>query len=240
MRLATLRTAGGTRVVRVDDDGYVDLRLPDVGSVLRRPDWAAYAAGAEATCCATAVDLAPVVTAPGKIICAGHDYRTHIPEMGRELPTYPTQFAKYTEALTRANDPIRLPPESDADWEAKLALAIGRSALANAEEAALAIAGFTVINDVTIRNSQHKNALDGCAARKARRLVSGKRDDESYQWPAGGVRCGRGCRPALVVPSDDFRPSGPRTSLTCCPPRRRRQPDRSAAAHSRCSKPRAC
>jgi len=158
MRLATLRTADGTRAVRVDDGGYVDLGLPDVGAVLRRPDWAAYAADAEATYYAEAVDLAPVVTAPGKIICVGLNYRTHILEMGRELPGYPTLFAKYPEALIGASDPLLLPPESAAvDWEAELALVIGRMVRrANAEEAALAIAGFTVINDVTMRDWQYR------------------------------------------------------------------------------------
>jgi len=162
MRLATLRTADSTRAVRVDDGDYVDLGLPDAGAVLRRPDWAAYAAvqrqGTEATCYATATDLAPVVTAPGKIICVGLNYRTHILEMGRELPVYPTLFAKYTEALIGASDPILLPPESGAaDWEAELALVIGRTVRrANAEEAALAIAGFTVFNDVTMRDWQYR------------------------------------------------------------------------------------
>jgi len=158
MRLATLRTADGTRAVRVNDGGYVDLGLPDVGAVLRRPDWAAYAAAAEEPCYAEAMGLAPVVTVPGKIICVGLNYRTHILEMGRELPVYPTLFAKYAEALIGASDPILLPPESGAaDWEAELALVIGRTVRrANAEEAALAIAGFTVINDVTMRDWQYR------------------------------------------------------------------------------------
>ena len=158
MRLATLRTADGTRAVRVDDGGYVDLGLPDVGAVLRRPDWAAHAAAAEAPCYATSMDLAPLVTAPGKIICVGLNYRTHILEMGRELPVYPTLFAKYAEALIGASDPLQLPPESGAvDWEAELALVIGRTVRrATVEEAALAIAGFTVINDVTMRDWQYR------------------------------------------------------------------------------------
>jgi acylpyruvate hydrolase len=158
MRLATLRTADGTRAVRVDDGGYVDLGLPDVGAVLRRPGWAAHAAAAKEPYYATTMDLAPVVAAPRKIICVGLNYRTHIMEMGRELPAYPTLFAKYAEALIGANDPLLLPPESGAvDWEAELALVIGRTARrANAEEAALAIAGFTVINDVTMRDWQYR------------------------------------------------------------------------------------
>ena len=47
-------------------------------------------------------DLAPVVTLPGKIICQGLNYRSHILEMGHELPTHPTLFAKFREALIGA------------------------------------------------------------------------------------------------------------------------------------------
>jgi len=158
MRLATLRTSHGTRAVRVDDDGYVDLGLPDVGAVLRRADWTAYAAAAEGPSYPGPADFAPVVTAPGKILCVGLNYRGHILEMGRELPGYPTLFAKYAEALIGANDPILLPPESEeADWEAELALVVGRTVRrANAAEAAEAIAGFTVLNDVTMRDWQYR------------------------------------------------------------------------------------
>ena len=158
MRLATLRTAHGTRAVRVDDGSYVDLGLPDVGAVLRRADWAAYAAAAEGPSYRGPADFAPVVTAPGKILCVGLNYRGHILEMGRELPAYPTLFAKYAEALIGASDPILLPPESEAaDWEAELALVVGRTVRrATAAEAAEAIAGFTVLNDVTMRDWQYR------------------------------------------------------------------------------------
>ena len=54
-------------------------------------------------------DFAPVVTHPGKIICQGLNYRNHILEMGHELPTHPTLFAKFREALIGAHDDIVLP-----------------------------------------------------------------------------------------------------------------------------------
>jgi acylpyruvate hydrolase len=105
-------------------------------------------------------DFAPVVLDPGKIICLGLNYEDHILEMGRELPRYPTLFAKYTEALVGAHDPIVLPRVSDAvDWEAELALVIGRSVRhATAEQAAAAIAGFTVANDISMRDYQNRTS----------------------------------------------------------------------------------
>jgi 2-keto-4-pentenoate hydratase/2-oxohepta-3-ene-1,7-dioic acid hydratase in catechol pathway len=84
--------------------------------------------------------------------------KDHILEMGRELPRYPTLFAKYTEALIGAHDSIVLPRVSDAvDWEVELALVIGQSVRhATAEQAAAAIAGFTVANDISMRDYQYR------------------------------------------------------------------------------------
>ena len=78
--------------------------------------------------------------------------------MGRELPSHPTLFAKYTDALIGAHDDIALPPVSDAmDWEAELAVVVG-SAVRHADEetAREAIAGFTIVNDVTARDWQSR------------------------------------------------------------------------------------
>jgi acylpyruvate hydrolase len=159
MRLATIRTAAGARAVRVDADRAVETGHPDVGSLLADPDWRAVAAEAEGPVHGTAgFDLAPVIPAPGKIVCVGLNYRNHILEMGRELPQYPALFAKYAEALIGAHDDIALDRESSAvDWEAELALVIGRPVRrADEQQAAAAIAGFTVMNDVTMRDWQYR------------------------------------------------------------------------------------
>jgi acylpyruvate hydrolase len=99
-----------------------------------------------------------VIPNPGKIVCVGLNYRNHILEMGRDLPEHPTLFAKFADALIGARDDIDLAPESDCvDWEAELAVVIGRTVRrADAQEAADAIAGFTVMNDVTMRDWQFR------------------------------------------------------------------------------------
>ncbi len=158
MRLATVRTGDGTHAVRVDGDTLIELDARDVGDLLRAGSAVAMLEGVPTGVehdLATA-DFAPVVLDPGKIICLGLNYEDHILEMGRELPRYPTLFAKYTEALIGARDQIVLPQVSDAvDWEVELALVIGRSVRhATAEEAADAIAGFTVANDISMRDYQ--------------------------------------------------------------------------------------
>ena len=157
MRLATIRTDDGTRAVRLDDE-LVDLGFNDVGELLANQDWKSIAATATGRTYPVGVSFAPVVPRPGKILCVGLNYRNHILEMGRELPEYPTLFAKFAEALIGANDDIDLPPESDAaDWEAELAIIVGKTVRRASEaEATDAIAGFTVINDVTMRDWQFR------------------------------------------------------------------------------------
>lgn len=160
MKLATIRHEGSTRAVKLDGDVLVDLGDTDLGAFLRDPDWKqrAEAATAIVPVPAADADFAPLVPQPSKIVCVGLNYRNHILEMGRDLPEYPTLFAKFADSLIGAADPIVRPPESkEFDWEAELALVIGkpvrRAVGAEAEEA---IAGFTVLNDVTCRDWQHR------------------------------------------------------------------------------------
>ncbi|MDT0266494.1 fumarylacetoacetate hydrolase family protein [Streptomyces sp. DSM 44915] len=159
MRLATIRLPeGGTRAVRVTGETVTELAYEDVGALLRAGalDRARTAEGPQRAY--ADVDLAPVVPHPGKILCVGLNYRGHILEMGRELPTAPTVFTKYPEALVGPNDPVLLPPESDQiDWEGELAVVVG-STVRRADPAAAraAIAGYAVLNDVTMRDWQYR------------------------------------------------------------------------------------
>jgi len=155
MRWATVRTQHGTRAVRVDSDALIELDARDVGEFLAR-DGNARETGTVHD--VASADYAPVVTHPGKIICQGLNFRNHILEMGNTLPEHPTLFTKFREALIGAHDDIVLPPESDSvDWEAELALVIGtRVRRAGPDEATGAIAGFTVANDISMRDWQYR------------------------------------------------------------------------------------
>jgi acylpyruvate hydrolase len=159
MRLVTLRTAEGTRAGRVEGDEIVELDWPDVAAVLAaNPDLAPVADLDGARRPLDGADLAPLVPRPSKIICLGLNYASHIKEMGRELPKYPTMFAKFPRALIGAYDDITLPLVSEeTDWEVELAFVIGRPARhASAAEAEAAIAGYTVMNDVSVRDWQNR------------------------------------------------------------------------------------
>jgi len=91
-------------------------------------------------------------------VCVGLNYAKHILEMGRELPDHPTLFAKYPSALIGARDDIVLPRVSvQTDWEVELGVVIGAPARhVSAEDAAQAIAGYTVVNDVSVRDFQNR------------------------------------------------------------------------------------
>jgi len=160
VKLATIRTASGTAAVRVDEDAAVDLGAVDLGAFLAHPDWRAAAQAADGPRYDLAgLDYAPLVPNPEKIFCVGLNYRTHILEMGRELPEYPALFAKFARALVGAHDPVALPAGSDrVDWEAELGVVVGAEVRhATREQAAAAIAGYTVVNDVTARDFQYRS-----------------------------------------------------------------------------------
>ena len=162
MKLATLRTASGTQAVRVDGDRLIEIGCPDVGALLAMPDWQQRAESASGTAHdAAGADFAPLVLNPGKIVCVGLNYRHHILEMGREIPEFPTLFAKYPEALIGPSDDIQLAPESDSvDWEAELAVVIGATVRrARGSSAEAAIAGFALLNDVTMRDWQYRTMM---------------------------------------------------------------------------------
>ncbi|MER5477578.1 fumarylacetoacetate hydrolase family protein [Streptomyces sp. NPDC002734] len=193
MKLATLRTSGTTQAVRLDGDSLVELGFPDVGTLLAQDDWQALAASAAgARHPVDGADFAPVVPAPTKVVCVGLNYRNHIQEMGRDLPQHPTLFAKFADSLIGAGDDIQRPAETEEfDWEVELALVVGRKVRrATGEEAEQAVAGFTVLNDITCRDWQFRT----------REWLQGKMWDSST--PVG---------PYLVTP--DELPGGVRPAL---------------------------
>jgi acylpyruvate hydrolase len=158
MRFATIRTAAGTTAARLDGDALIPLDAADVGELLATGDPSAVPAAGGPTVPVADADFAQLVTSPSKIICVGLNYRTHIQETGRELPQYPTLFAKFAETLMGPNDDLAIPAVSErVDWEAELGVLIGKPVYrAGTTEAAAAIAGYTVCNDVSMRDFQRR------------------------------------------------------------------------------------
>ncbi|GAA3767638.1 fumarylacetoacetate hydrolase family protein [Streptomyces phyllanthi] len=199
MRLSTVRVADGrqTAAARQEGDELVLLPHSDVGALLATgEDWQERAAAADGERLPLAgASLAPLVPHPNKIVCLGLNYATHIREMGRPTPTHPTLFAKYDGSLIGAHDQIHMPPVSDdLDWEAELAVVVGRPGRHVPREKALAhVAGYTVANDVTVRDWQHRT----------REFLSGKTFEATT--PVG---------PVLVTP-DELPPGASGLDISC-------------------------
>jgi acylpyruvate hydrolase len=100
----------------------------------------------------------PLVPNPGKIICVGLNYRAHIEETGREESDYPVLFTKFASTLTGPFDPIPLPAEPESvDYEGELVVVIGERARRVSRDRALqAVAGYSIANDVSMRDYQYK------------------------------------------------------------------------------------
>ncbi len=99
-----------------------------------------------------------MVPHPTKILCVGLNYRDHVIETKRDVPTYPVMFPKYASSLLGAYDDIALPPEStQGDYEGELAIVIGRTGRRIAEADALDhVLGYSTGNDITLRDFQYK------------------------------------------------------------------------------------
>jgi acylpyruvate hydrolase len=137
------------------------------------------------------------VTDPQKIVCLGLNYRDHAEETGQDIPAAPMWFAKFANSLIGSGEEIVLPRAHSeyVDYEAELALVMGRPARNVATEDALAyIAGATALNDVSARDLQLQNTL----------WTSGKAIDTFAP-----------CGPALVTLEEieDLRKLGLRTRI---------------------------
>jgi 2-keto-4-pentenoate hydratase/2-oxohepta-3-ene-1,7-dioic acid hydratase in catechol pathway len=113
--------------------------------------------------------LAPV-PAPRKIICIGLNYRDHAAETGNPVPTEPVMFAKFANSLVGDQAVVEVPAiAEDVDWEAELAVVIGRGGRDIPQASALEhVAGYTCANDLSARVLQRRvsqwtrgKAIDG-------------------------------------------------------------------------------
>jgi acylpyruvate hydrolase len=163
MRLATVADDTGSTTAAVLDGGtWRALPAPDLSALLAgEPALGAGVPLAELAAragreVAGAIPVLPL-PAPAKVICCGLNYAEHIQETGRELPRFPTLFAKFADTLTGPTDDVVLPQGLQVDWEAELAVVVG-APLRNADvtTAAAAIAGYTVANDVSVRDWQYR------------------------------------------------------------------------------------
>ena len=197
MRLATLRVNGTTHAAVRVGDSYALLEASDVAALLRTPGWETLATSAQTAGTkvpADTADFAPLVNTAGKIICCGLNYKDHIKETGRDTPEFPTLFGKFNDTLTGAFDEIELPVESDrVDWEAELVVVVGsRLSKATPAEALRSIAGYSIANDISMRDWQQR----------------------TLQWLQGKVFTATTPLGPEMVTADEFDPAQPHAVST--------------------------
>ncbi|MCO0598587.1 fumarylacetoacetate hydrolase family protein [Peribacillus butanolivorans] len=105
------------------------------------------------------VKFLPPIAQPEKIICVGLNYIDHCKETGMEPPASPVIFSKYANAIVGHNDVIEIPINSkEVDFEAELAIVIGKKAKnVSEEEANDYVFGYTIMNDISARDLQFQD-----------------------------------------------------------------------------------
>ncbi len=100
----------------------------------------------------------PVLPEPGKVVCLGVNYHDHAKEGGNTVADYPTLFLRCSTSLLAHGAPLAVPvASSKLDYEAELAVVIGRRARHVAEADALAhVFGYSCFNDATLRDYQRR------------------------------------------------------------------------------------
>jgi 2-keto-4-pentenoate hydratase/2-oxohepta-3-ene-1,7-dioic acid hydratase in catechol pathway len=166
MRLITFTDEQSTRIGILQEDQIVDLSAaaPDIPSEMvafleagdAALEKARAAADTEASIKLSDVTLESPVLRPPKILAVGLNYREHVEETGRELPKVPIIFNKQSTSATGPFAPILRPHESVAlDYEGEMGVVIGkRCRRVPKDRYAEVVAGYTVLNDVTIRDWQ--------------------------------------------------------------------------------------
>jgi 2-keto-4-pentenoate hydratase/2-oxohepta-3-ene-1,7-dioic acid hydratase in catechol pathway len=146
----------------VTDDGLRDLTAAtgarDVGELLAGGHTLSDGDAGELIDPDTVHVLAPIAR-PGKIICVGLNYHDHCREQVVDPPAYPMLFAKFANAINHPGEPVVRPRATDKlDLECELAVVIGRRASRIARAQAMdAVFGYTVLNDVTMRDLQRED-----------------------------------------------------------------------------------
>lgn len=157
-------------VVRVDDESYVDVSdlTPDFGEAFFasggidrvRAEVASRVAAGRIRSFAGERVGSPIAR-PHQIIGVGMNFAAHAPEIGLDVPAEPLIFSKSPNSLSGPYDDVVIPRDAHkTDYEVEVGVVLGRRAydLASDEEAAAAIAGYVLVNDVSEREFQQERA----------------------------------------------------------------------------------
>lgn len=95
-----------------------------------------------------------------RVLCVGLNFTDHAKEVGAETPSHPTIFTKFGNALIGPGEQIQIPAESNKiDWEVELCAVVGKEGRRiPVEEAEEYLLGYTVLNDVSVRDWQGRTS----------------------------------------------------------------------------------
>jgi 2-keto-4-pentenoate hydratase/2-oxohepta-3-ene-1,7-dioic acid hydratase in catechol pathway len=170
MKLLSFRADGKEFFGVVSGDGVVTLNKrigqPNLRAALEAGKMEAMQkAASDATPDQKIADITfqPVIPHPGKILCAGINYRAHAAETGREMPMQPSMFVRFADTLVGHGGEMIRPSVSDNfDFEGELALVIGKAARhIKAEDALDHVAGYTCFVDGSVRDYQRFSVTSG-------------------------------------------------------------------------------
>ena len=165
MKLYSVEDGGGAWLAAERNGELVDLGNADLTSLIRSgAAWLEAARHAVTHAPARrkleGASLGPPLR-PGKVLCSGINYRGHALENpNAKMPTEPFFFAKLPSSVIGPNAPIRHPERTEQlDYEVEFAVVIGRRLTRAAEAEVMgAIFGYTLLNDVSARDVQFKDA----------------------------------------------------------------------------------
>lgn len=170
MKLYSYQHGGQDRVGALRGDELIDLTAAGVASsmldLIRAGDAALVAAQAALQRAGAGVPLSAVrllapIARPGKVLCSGVNYASHATENPKAvMPSEPFFFAKLPNAVCGPLDPISRGITRQLDYEVELAVVIGRALPRHSPPGAVmdAVFGYTLLNDVSARDVQFKDA----------------------------------------------------------------------------------
>ena len=166
MKLITFTESSRTRIGLLQGEQIVDLSqtapaLPDDMLILLEAGDTALQEAAKHADAATHFAAADVVIEapirrPPKILAIGLNYQAHAKESNMDIPKYPVVFTKQATSANGPYAPIHSPQETKMlDYEGELGIVIGkRCRRVSKDDASKVIAGFCVLNDVSVREWQ--------------------------------------------------------------------------------------
>jgi 2-keto-4-pentenoate hydratase/2-oxohepta-3-ene-1,7-dioic acid hydratase in catechol pathway len=184
--------------VRIDDSAYVDVAdlVDDFdggffadGGIERLVDPVVERRDAGTMSSLDGIRIGPPIARPQQILCIGLNYADHAEEAGMPIPDEPIVFNKAPNTLVGPDDDVCIPRGSTkTDWEVELGVVVGRRCryLDDLDAAREAIAGYTVVNDVSERAFQLERPLE-----------------RGGQWVKGkSAETFNPCGPSLVTPDE--------------------------------------